>query len=71
MANNVIAFPLATGLPYPFTLSPEIAAQSMPGSSAVVAIHALLLKRGQLAGIKTAKPNTITLAGLARVGAPA
>ena len=31
---NVIAFPLAAGVFYPFTLSPEIAALSMSGSSA-------------------------------------
>ncbi len=48
---NVIAFPLAAGVLYPFTLSPEIAALSMSGSSAVVAINALLLKRTKLAGI--------------------
>jgi Cu2+-exporting ATPase len=52
---NLIAFPLAAGVLYPFTLSPEIAALSMSGSSAVVAINALLLKRTKLAGIKSAK----------------
>jgi Cu2+-exporting ATPase len=52
---NLIAFPLAAGVLYPFTLSPEIAALSMSGSSAVVAINALLLKRTKLAGIKGAK----------------
>jgi Cu2+-exporting ATPase len=51
---NVVAFPLAAGVLYPFTLSPEIAALSMSGSSAVVAINALLLKRTKLAGIKSA-----------------
>ncbi|NMM06330.1 heavy metal translocating P-type ATPase [Polaromonas sp.] len=55
---NVIAFPLAAGVFYPFTLSPEIAALSMSGSSAVVAINALLLKRTKLAGIKSARPKT-------------
>ena len=49
---NVIAFPLAAGVFYPFTLSPEVAALSMSGSSAVVAINALMLKRTKLAGIK-------------------
>ena len=49
---NVIAFPLAAGVFYPFTLSPEIAALSMSGSSAVVAINALMLKRTKLAGIR-------------------
>ena len=45
---NVIAFPLAAGLFYPFTLSPEIAALSMSGSSVIVALNALLLKTVQL-----------------------
>ena len=48
---NVIAFPLAAGVVYPFTLSPEIAALAMSGSSALVAINALMLKRTRLAGI--------------------
>ena len=49
---NVIAFPLAAGVLYPFTLSPEVAALSMSGSSAIVAINALMLKRTRLPGIK-------------------
>jgi Cu2+-exporting ATPase len=49
---NVIAFPLAAGIFYPFLLSPEIAALAMSGSSALVAINALMLKRTRLAGIK-------------------
>jgi Cu2+-exporting ATPase len=49
---NVIAFPLAAGVFYPFLLSPEIAALAMSGSSALVAINALMLKRTRLAGIK-------------------
>jgi Cu2+-exporting ATPase len=51
---NVIAFPLAAGVFYPFLLSPEIAALAMSGSSALVAINALMLKRTRLAGIKPA-----------------
>lgn len=51
VAYNVIAFPLAAGVLYPFVLSPAIAALLMSGSSAVVAINALLLKRTKLAGI--------------------
>jgi Cu2+-exporting ATPase len=51
VAYNVIAFPLAAGVLYPFTLSPEIAALAMSGSSALVAINALMLKRTGLAGI--------------------
>ena len=54
MGYSVIAVPLAAGVYYPFTVSPEIAALSMSGSSAVVAINALMLKRTQLAGIKWA-----------------
>jgi Cu2+-exporting ATPase len=45
---NLIAFPLAAGVFYPFLLSPEIAALAMSGSSALVAINALLLKRTKL-----------------------
>lgn len=54
---NVVAFPLAAGVLYPFKilLSPEIAALAMSGSSAVVAINALMLKRTKLTGIN-AKP---------------
>jgi Cu2+-exporting ATPase len=49
---NVIAFPLGAGVLYPFVLSPAVAALSMSGSSAVVAMNALLLKRTKLAGIQ-------------------
>jgi Cu2+-exporting ATPase len=48
VAYNVIAFPLAAGVFYPFLLSPEIAALAMSGSSALVAVNALLLKRIRL-----------------------
>lgn len=48
---NLIAFPLAAGVFYPFLLSPEIAAISMSGSSVIVALNALMLKRTKLAGI--------------------
>jgi Cu2+-exporting ATPase len=68
---NVIAFPLAAGVLYPFTLSPEIAALSMSGSSAVVAINALLLKRTKLAGIKSAKPKAASGPAPAAAGAHA
>jgi Cu2+-exporting ATPase len=53
---NVVAFPLAAGVFYPFTLSPEVAALSMSGSSAIVAINALMLKRTRLAGIRSPHP---------------
>lgn len=49
---NTIAFPLAAGVLYPFVLSPEVAAISMSGSTLIVAINALMLKRTKLAGIK-------------------
>ena len=52
---NVVAFPLAAGVLYPFLLSPTIAAIAMSGSSALVAINALMLKRTKLTGIN-AKP---------------
>jgi Cu2+-exporting ATPase len=48
---NAIAFPLAAGVLYPFVLSPEVAALSMSGSTLIVAINALMLKRTRLAGI--------------------
>jgi Cu2+-exporting ATPase len=52
---NTIAFPIAAGLFYPafgLVLRPEIATLSMSGSSLLVAINALLLKRTRLEGIK-------------------
>lgn len=49
---NVIAFPLAAGVLYPVVLSPEVAAMSMSGSTLIVAINALMLKRIKLAGIR-------------------
>jgi P-type Cu2+ transporter len=51
VAYNVVAFPLAAGVFYPFVISPEVAALAMSGSSALVAINALMLKRTELAGI--------------------
>jgi len=63
---NVIAFPLAAGVLYPFVLSPEVAALSMSGSTLIVAINALMLKRTKLAGIgrpgKPAAPGTSDVA---------
>lgn len=56
---NTIAFPIAAGLLYPWfglVLRPEIAALSMSGSSLLVAINALLLKRTKLEGIKAKTP---------------
>jgi Cu2+-exporting ATPase len=51
VAYNVAAFPLAAGVFYPILVSPEIAALAMSGSSALVAVNALLLKRTRLEGI--------------------
>ena len=51
VAYNVVAFPMAAGVFYPLVISPEVAALAMSGSSALVAINALLLKRTRLEGI--------------------
>jgi len=48
---NVIAFPLAAGVFYPLLLTPEIGAFAMSGSTVLVAINALTLKRTKLPGI--------------------
>ncbi len=53
---NTLAFPLAAGVFYPFVLSPEIAALSMSGSTLVVALNALMLKRTRLVRIR--QPGT-------------
>ena len=52
VAYNVVAFPVAAGVFYPFAISPGVAALAMSGSSALVAINALLLKRMRLEGIR-------------------
>ncbi len=52
---NTVAFPMAAGILYPslgLLLRPEIAAISMAGSSFLVAVNALLLKRTKLEGIR-------------------
>ena len=51
VAYNVIAFPMAAGVFYPLIISPAVAAIAMSGSSALVAVNALLLKRTRLEGI--------------------
>ncbi|KSV82917.1 cation-translocating P-type ATPase [Sinorhizobium sp. GL28] len=56
---NVLAFPLAAGVLYPFVLSPQIAALAMSGSSALVAINALLLKRTKLEGIRLPRKEVV------------
>ena len=65
---NVIAFPLAAGVLYPFLLGPSIAALAMSGSSALVAINALMLKRTKLTGIhqkRVTAPAEVLAAGVA------
>jgi P-type Cu2+ transporter len=52
VAYNVIAFPFAAGVFYPLTISPEMAALSMSGSSLIVAANALLLKRATIPGLR-------------------
>ena len=49
---NSLAIPIAAGVfePWGFTLRPEIAAISMSGSSVLVAVNALALKRLELPG---------------------
>jgi Cu2+-exporting ATPase len=59
---NVVAFPVAAGVFYPLTISPEIAALAMSGSSLLVAINALLLKRAKLAGIREPSAPQVPLA---------
>ncbi len=58
---NVIALPIAAGVFYSgfgIKLSPEIAAISMSGSSAIVAVNALLLKRLRLPASTESTKNT-------------
>jgi len=76
VAYNVLAFPLAAGVLYPFVLSPEVAALSMSGSTLVVAINALMLKRIDLAGsrqpARKAEPAPTSVAAAPKPGgAPA
>jgi len=59
VAYNVVAFPAAAGVFYPLVVSPAVAAIAMSGSSALVAVNALLLKRTRLDGVKqTGQPVT-------------
>lgn len=58
VAYNVVAFPLASGVFYPLIVNPEVAALAMSGSSALVAVNALLLKRTRLEGIRTPLKHT-------------
>ncbi|MEO8338353.1 MAG: heavy metal translocating P-type ATPase [Nitrospirota bacterium] len=56
---NLLAFPLAAGVLYPFVMSPEAAALSMSGSTLIVAMNALMLKRTKLAGIRQPGKNAV------------
>jgi Cu2+-exporting ATPase len=62
---NVVAFPAAAGVFYPLVISPEVAALAMSGSSALVAVNALLLKRTRLEGIGRARLGETGLGGSA------
>jgi Cu2+-exporting ATPase len=67
---NLIAFPLAAGVLYPFLLSPQVAALAMSGSSALVAVNALLLKRTRIEGIRHPRPEAKHTSRAERAGAP-
>ena len=62
VAYNVIAFPMAAGVFYPVVVSPEVAALAMSGSSALVAVNALLLKRTRLEGVGRDRSDEATSA---------
>ena len=57
---NSLAIPIAAGAlePIGFTLSPEIAALSMSGSSIIVALNAVALRRLHLPGQPHQPPTT-------------
>lgn len=52
VADNVAALPAAAGVFSPPMIGPEVAALSMSGSSVLVAVNALLLKRTKLGGTR-------------------
>ena len=66
VAYNVIAFPAAAGVFYPLVVSPEVAALAMSGSSALVAVNALLLKRTRLEGIHSPRASSSPPAAAAK-----
>ena len=62
---NVIALPIAAGVFEPafgLVLRPEIAALSMSGSSLIVAVNALMLKRLKLPSPGSPAPTTAATA---------
>ncbi len=65
---NALAFPIAAGALYPsigLVLRPEIAAIAMSGSSLIVALNALALKRARIEGLRPgpiAEPEAVPLA---------
>ena len=67
VAYNVIAFPAAAGVFYPLVVSPEVAALAMSGSSALVAVNALLLKRTRLEGIHSLRVSSGSSAAVAGI----
>jgi Cu2+-exporting ATPase len=58
---NSAAIPIAAGVlePQGFTLSPAVAALSMSGSSIIVAVNAIALKRLRLPDRPTQSPNMV------------
>jgi P-type Cu2+ transporter len=62
VAYNVVAFPAAAGVFYPLVISPQVAALAMSGSTVLVAVNALLLKRIRLEGIRRASPQQAVMA---------
>ena len=68
---NVVALPIAAWVFYPaygIMLSPEIAAISMSGSSVIVAVNALLLKRLRLPEPPESTSSARVQPGLAPAG---
>ena len=62
---NIIALPIAAGVFYPafgLVLRPEIAALSMSGSTVIVTVNALLLKRLKLPAQAPASPGGVKVA---------
>ncbi|MDN5796794.1 MAG: copper-translocating P-type ATPase, partial [Intrasporangium sp.] len=70
---NVIALPIAAGIfsTWGLTLRPEIAALSMSGSSLIVAVNALMLKRLRLPAAGAGVPATVGGATHPRAGSSA